>query len=448
MGILLLRAFVGGLAGIAAWALIEPMAPTVASFGANWSQFEVKLILVLSAFIGTAVGGLNGWIQGSRVHLLRGAALGCILGAIGGMFGYQIGGALRAMILGPGGDMNTGLAPQQILARIAGIAPMGACLGAAIGASSLNWRRALQGGIGGALGGALSGAVFDIIGTALAPTILAMRGMQATGEVGIGSRAVMALTVGAGIGLFIGLVERMARQAWVRLSLGRNEGKEWVVDAPQVFLGRSETAQVPLFGDNTVAPMHACIMKRGTNYVLVDGGSPTGTFLNGQPIQEAILSHQAQIRIGHHQLEFLMKVGSIAQKVAEVYRGSPHAGAPGPQPPMQSIQAGGPPLTGQTLAVQPMAAVPMLVALGGPLMGQRFPVQGGLEIGREASGIALGFDTSASRRHASVAPGPGGLIVTDLGSTNGTFVNDQRVQSTTIRPGDVVKIGVTAFRVE
>lgn len=433
MGILLLRAFVGGLAGIAAWALIEPSSPSQVT-GPLRSAFEVRLILALSASIGFAVGGLNGWLQGSRVHLLRGALVGGILGAIGGMLGYGIGSTLREGILGPANSMASDLSVTGIVARIAGIAPMGACLGAAIGASSLNWRRALQGAIGGALGGALSGAVFDLIGNVLSSFILALRG-QATGEVGIASRAVMALTIGAGIGLFIGLVERFARQAWVRLRLGRNEGKEWVVDSPQVFLGRSETAQIPLFGDLAVAPMHACIMKRGTNYVLVDGGSPAGTYLNGQPIQEAILSHQAQIRIGNHHLEFLMKLGSIPQKVAEVYRGQPYPGTP-------SIPA---PIAPQ----QPAAASASgLVALSGPLTGQRFEVHGLLEAGREAPGITLGFDGSASRRHATFAPSSGGLVVTDLNSTNGTFVNDQRVQSTTIRPGDLVKIGVTTFRVE
>ncbi|MCB8932958.1 MAG: FHA domain-containing protein [Fimbriimonadaceae bacterium] len=434
MGILLLRAFVGGLAGIAAWALIEPTAPAL-GVGTAWSAFEVRLILTLSAAIGLAVGGLNGWLQGSRVHLLRGALVGGILGAVGGMLGYGIGGSIRDAILGGSGAVpEMGLSVTEIVARIAGITPMAACLGAAIGASSLNWRRALQGAIGGALGGALSGAVFDLIGSMLSASILAVRG-QVTGEVGIASRAVMALTVGAGIGLFIGIVERISRQAWVRLRLGRNEGKEWVVDSPQVFLGRSETAQVPLFGDMTVAPMHACIMKRGTNYVLVDGGSPAGTFLNGQPIQEAILSHQAQIRIGNHHLEFLMKLGSIPQKVAEVYRGQPYPGTPSSPAP---------------IAPQPpaAAAAPGLVAVSGPLTGQRFDVRGLVEVGREAPGITLGFDGSASRRHATFAPASGGLVVTDLNSTNGTFVNDQRVQSTTIRPGDIVKIGVTAFRVE
>jgi pSer/pThr/pTyr-binding forkhead associated (FHA) protein len=36
----------------------------------------------------------------------------------------------------------------------------------------------------------------------------------------------------------------------------------------------------------------------------------------------------------------------------------------------------------------------------------------------------------------------------DLGSTNGTYVNGQRVLSATLKPGDLVRIGATTFRVE
>ena len=89
-----------------------------------------------------------------------------------------------------------------------------------------------------------------------------------------------------------------------------------------------------------------------------------------------------------------------------------------------------------------------LVGLSGPVTGHRFVVNGPFEIGREASGIALGFDTMASRRHASINPVPGGLSITDMGSTNGTFVNDARVQTAVVKPGDTVRFGGTTFRVE
>jgi pSer/pThr/pTyr-binding forkhead associated (FHA) protein len=90
----------------------------------------------------------------------------------------------------------------------------------------------------------------------------------------------------------------------------------------------------------------------------------------------------------------------------------------------------------------------ILVAMDGPLLGQRFVVSGPMEVGRECPGIPMSFDTGASRRHASVSPSFNGLAVADLGSTNGTFLNGQRVSQANAAPGDMVKIGSTTFRVE
>ncbi len=97
------------------------------------------------------------------------------------------------------------------------------------------------------------------------------------------------------------------------------------------------------------------------------------------------------------------------------------------------------------MTAQPAAS---LLATNGPLSGQRFSVNSAIEAGRDAPGISLAFDQTASRRHASLSPLPGAIMLNDLGSTNGTFVNDQRVQTAVLKPGDVVRIGVTTFRVE
>ena len=62
-------------------------------------------------------------------------------------------------------------------------------------------------------------------------------------------------------------------------------------------------------------------------------------------------------------------------------------------------------------------------------------------------GVVLG-DTNVSRRHAQVALDDGQVVVTDLGSTNGTFVNGRRVTRATVRPGDELSIGTSRLRVE
>lgn len=89
-----------------------------------------------------------------------------------------------------------------------------------------------------------------------------------------------------------------------------------------------------------------------------------------------------------------------------------------------------------------------LVATNGPATGMRVPVDTLIEAGREAVGIAMPHDTMASRRHANFAPQSGGVLVTDLGSTNGTFVNGQRVSKALLKPGDTVTLGTSSFRLE
>lgn len=62
-------------------------------------------------------------------------------------------------------------------------------------------------------------------------------------------------------------------------------------------------------------------------------------------------------------------------------------------------------------------------------------------------GVVLS-DTNVSRRHAQVAMDDGEIMVSDLGSTNGTFVNGRRVTRAAIRPGDELSIGTSRLRVE
>ena len=58
-------------------------------------------------------------------------------------------------------------------------------------------------------------------------------------------------------------------------------------------------------------------------------------------------------------------------------------------------------------------------------------------------------DPSISRRHCQFSlNSQGALMVRDLGSMNGTYVDDRRVTKAVLKPGDVVQIGAITLRVE
>jgi pSer/pThr/pTyr-binding forkhead associated (FHA) protein len=92
------------------------------------------------------------------------------------------------------------------------------------------------------------------------------------------------------------------------------------------------------------------------------------------------------------------------------------------------------------------------VVLEGPgrRAGSTIAVTAPIVAGREpGSGILLDDDDFASSRHASLEPRADGVLVEDLGSTNGTFVNGTRIsKKTLVRAGDAVRIGQTELRLE
>jgi hypothetical protein len=70
-------------------------------------------------------------------------------------------------------------------------------------------------------------------------------------------------------------------------------------------------------------------------------------------------------------------------------------------------------------------------------------------IGRSGeNAIAIGTDEYASARHARFEPQRDGLWIVDLGSTNGTYVNDRPVDGRErLQEGDLVRVGETELRV-
>jgi hypothetical protein len=89
----------------------------------------------------------------------------------------------------------------------------------------------------------------------------------------------------------------------------------------------------------------------------------------------------------------------------------------------------------------------ILEVVEGARTGQQIPLDAVVDIGREPSlALHLDEDTQASRRHARVTAQGGQAVVEDLGSTNGTYVNDQPIHAPRIlNPGDRVRVGLTVI---
>lgn len=83
------------------------------------------------------------------------------------------------------------------------------------------------------------------------------------------------------------------------------------------------------------------------------------------------------------------------------------------------------------------------------LIGSEFNVAlvaGENVIGREGEGILIVSSSTVSRRHARIVVGADRTHVEDLGSKNGTYVNDRRVSGATpIATGDQIRFGSVLF---
>ena len=84
----------------------------------------------------------------------------------------------------------------------------------------------------------------------------------------------------------------------------------------------------------------------------------------------------------------------------------------------------------------------------GPLMGRRCPLGSGpVVIGRSDECTLPTADASVSRHHARIEPrADGRYYATDLGSTNGTFVNDRLVAEAVLEDGDYLRVGNCIYR--
>jgi hypothetical protein len=174
-----------------------------------------------------------------------------------------------------------------------------ACIGAALGVGmnlARSTRTQLRNSVlGGALGGALGGLFFDPIDRWVGSSMFDGSGT---------SRLVGLVAVGLSIGIFVALVERLGRDAWLRVRTGPLAGKSFILYKTPTVIGSAPQADVYLYKDAEIDPSHVSIHRVGTVYEIEDMGSRTGTTVGGARVRRRRLASGDQIVIGSTILDF------------------------------------------------------------------------------------------------------------------------------------------------
>lgn len=92
--------------------------------------------------------------------------------------------------------------------------------------------------------------------------------------------------------------------------------------------------------------------------------------------------------------------------------------------------------------------MPSLYVIQGRNRGARFDLsthEGAVSIGREAGNLIQLDDNEVSRRHAEIRRVDGGFVVGDLKSSNGTYVNNRKVERAELVSGDQIQVGRTVM---
>jgi len=119
--------------------------------------------------------------------------------------------------------------------------------------------------------------------------------------------------------------------------------------------------------------------------------------------------------------------------------------------PAQAVRPAAPARPATASQPQPVVRAPtrgVLIVVSGALAGQRIDVGAQpVTVGKGPATLQISDDPTVSTRHAEVALRGGAFVVTDLGSTNGTFVNNQRIaQPTRVNDGDLLRFGNTQLK--
>jgi pSer/pThr/pTyr-binding forkhead associated (FHA) protein len=234
------------------------------------------------------------------------------------------------------------------------------------------------------------------------------------------------------------------------------DGREYTISGEPLVFGRDAASDV-VVGGNEVSRKHAEIRPGPEGHVLVDL-SVNGTYVNGQKVDRIHeLARADVIRIGHDEFRFYSDTAPL-----------PGSRPPRPPPPPEETPLRPPTGAGHRLSdtmhglpvsqlqgvVTPRVAMPAplasLLIRSGSLKGQRLPVQAPVvNIGRADYNDVVISEPSVSTTHAKLQRREALWVLSDLGSTNGTFVEGERItEEAPLTPGTTLRFGEVAVLFE
>jgi pSer/pThr/pTyr-binding forkhead associated (FHA) protein len=223
------------------------------------------------------------------------------------------------------------------------------------------------------------------------------------------------------------------------------DGREYTIGDQPLSVGRDAGSDVVVSG-HEVSRQHAEIRRDPDGYVLVDM-SVNGTYVNGQRIGKTHrLARADVIRIGNDEFRFYADARQSGPQMIPGVAVEPDA-APSEPPPgapqrLSDTMLGVP--VARNTPPSPMAApLASLLFRSGELKGKRLPIKVPVaNIGRGDYNDVVITDPSVSTMHAKLQRREAIWILTDLGSTNGTFVEGERLTGEMpLSPGTTLKFG-------
>lgn len=278
-------AICGGWAAFVSWGIVAATGLRGQDHPYRWATLTGA---VLGMILAAAVGAVDAMLNAVGSQRLVRVGVCFVVGLFGGMFGGLVGEFLHSTLHFP-------VFLSWILT--------GVCIGASIGIYDLfrsllaqgetrvPLKKTLNGVYGGLMGGFLGGLPFGfLMGNPAIPRT---------------DLAISLVILGLCIGLFIGLAQVVLKEAWLTVVQGFRAGRELLLAKDETTIGRAESCDLGLFGDNTIERLHARILLQNRRYLLADAGTPGGTYLNDERIGEPRpLKSGDKIRVGNSVIEF------------------------------------------------------------------------------------------------------------------------------------------------